>query len=145
MATSSFWYGSGLLKVAQQSLNWAGTDTFKAALTTSAYVPNQDTHTHFGDVTSEVVGTGYTAGGMSLLNRSITYDAASNEVRFLADDISWTDSTLTARYLVIYNDTPAAGSKWLLGWVNFGADQISVASSFPISFSARRVLRQTAL
>jgi hypothetical protein len=145
MATSSFWYGSGLLKVAQGGLVWDSADIIKGALLTSAYVPDQDTHTHFGDLTGEVVGAGYTAGGMVVANRSLAFDAATNEVRFLADDLIWTASTITARYLVFYNDTPAAGSKWLLAYVNFGDDQISLNSSFPISFSARRALRITAL
>ena len=39
------------------------TDTFKVMLVTAAYVENKDTHTKRSDITNEVVGTGYTAGG----------------------------------------------------------------------------------
>ena len=145
MAITSYWYGSGLLKLAQGALLWESTDAFKAALFTSSLVPAQDTQAHFGDLTGEVVGTGYTAGGMALLNRSLAFDAVSNELRFLADDVTWPGSSLTARYLVFYNDTPAAGSKWLMGYVDFGEDHTSVESAFPIAFSARRALRITAL
>lgn len=146
MAVTSFWYGTGLLKVQQQSVNWA-TDTIKAALVRSTYTPNQDSDSNYNDITAaEAPATGgYTTGGLTIANRSIAYDAATNEVRFLGDDVTWAASTITARYLVIYDDTPSAGSKWLLGYVNFGADQASSSSSFPISFSGRKVLRITAL
>jgi hypothetical protein len=40
------------------------TDTFKAMLVTSSYTPNKDTHDKRDDVTNEVAGTGYTAGGV---------------------------------------------------------------------------------
>ena len=42
------------------------TDTIKVMLVTSTYTPNQDTHTKRSDVTNEVSGTGYTAGGATL-------------------------------------------------------------------------------
>lgn len=149
MPATSYWYGLGLRRLAEGAVLWAGADDFRGALLTSAYVPAQDTHSHFDDLTNEVVGTGYTAGGLAFTNRSLTYDAASNELRFLADDLVWIDSTITARYLIIYNNTPAPAStpamKWLMGYVDFGVDHSSQASNFPISFSARRVLRITAL
>mgnify|MGYP000402675218 CR=1 FL=1 len=42
------------------------TDTFYGMLVTSTYTPNKDTHTKRSDVTNEVTGTGYTAGGMAV-------------------------------------------------------------------------------
>ena len=47
------------------------TDTIKVLLVTSAYTPDQDTHTKHSDVTNEVSGTGYTAGGATLANKSL--------------------------------------------------------------------------
>jgi hypothetical protein len=39
------------------------TDTIKVMLNTSTYVADQDVHAKRSDVTNEVTGTGYTAGG----------------------------------------------------------------------------------
>lgn len=46
------------------------TDTIKVKLVTSAYTPNQDTHTKVSDVTSEVTGSGYTSGGKALSGKT---------------------------------------------------------------------------
>ena len=42
------------------------TNTIKVALVTRPIRPNQDAHDFFDDITNEVSGTGYTAGGASL-------------------------------------------------------------------------------
>jgi len=47
-------------------------DTFKLALVTSSYTPDRDTHDNFDDITNEVSGTGYTAGGAALANLTVT-------------------------------------------------------------------------
>lgn len=54
------------------------TDTIKVMLTTSTYTENLDTHETKADVTNEVVGTGYTAGGATLASKTITYTAAAS-------------------------------------------------------------------
>jgi hypothetical protein len=52
-----------------------------------------------------------------------------------ATDVSIASSTITARYAVIYDNTPTTGAtKWLIGLVNFGADVISSASTFAITW-----------
>jgi hypothetical protein len=65
-------------------------DTMKVALVSATYTPNQGTHVFFSDVTNEVTGTGYTAGGATLA--SITVTAATSPllgyVDFTTDQIS---------------------------------------------------------
>jgi len=41
------------------------TDTIRVMLVTSSYTENKDTHTKRSDVTNEITGTGYTAGGVT--------------------------------------------------------------------------------
>src|SRR6185436_15769925 len=53
-------------------------DTLKIALTTSSYSPNKDTHDFFDDVTNEVTGTGYSAGGATLTTKTLTATAANS-------------------------------------------------------------------
>lgn len=53
-------------------------DTIKVMLTTSTYSPNLDTHETKADVTNEISGTGYTAGGVTLASKTIVYTAADS-------------------------------------------------------------------
>jgi hypothetical protein len=115
---------------------WAS-DTFKVALTTSTYSPNVDTHDFFNDVTNEVSGTGYTSGGATLGSKTSTYDTASDQVRLDAADTSWTTSTITARYAVVYYDTAGASSTDpVMGLVNFESDVSTTAGTFQITWDA---------
>jgi hypothetical protein len=57
----------------------ADTDTFKVMLVSSAYSPNKDTHDKRDDVTNEVSGTGYTAGGVTSAC-TVTKDTANDRV-----------------------------------------------------------------
>lgn len=132
-------YGLGWQKQLDGSTGrfvWA-TDTFKVALTTSTYAPNIDTHDFFNDVTNEVVGTGYTGGGVTLASKTSTYDTASDQVRLDAADVQWTTSTITGRYAVVWYDTAgASGTDPLLGLVNFESDVSTTAGTFQITWDA---------
>jgi hypothetical protein len=114
------------------------------ALTTSAFTPNQDTHNFFDDVTNEVSGTGYTAGGVTLAGKTTAYDTGTNEMRLDANDVSWTTASFTARRAVIYKDTGTAGTSPLLGYVDFGGDQTVSSGTFTITWDATGVLKITA-
>ena len=109
-------------------------DTIKVALCTSSYTPDQDAHDYFDDITNEVEGTGYTAGGEELSNKS--QNAASGTYTFDADDTVWSSSTFTARYAIIYKDTGTASTSPLIGYVNFGADVSPTASDMTIQWNA---------
>lgn len=116
------------------------TDTIKVALVTSSYTPDQDTHDFFDDVTNEVVGTGYTAGGASLANKAVTADNTDNEGVFDADDVSWTTSTITARGAVIYKSTGTASTSALIAYLDFSTDKVSTAGTFTIAWNAEGIL-----
>lgn len=118
-------------------------DTIKCALVTSSYTPNQDTHNYFDDVTNEVSGTGYTAGGATLANCAVTYDAGTNVTKFDADDVTWTGSTITARYAVIYKSTGTASTSPLIAYIDFGEDESSSSSTFEIQFNADGIFKIT--
>lgn len=120
---------------ANGAINWA-TDTTKVALTTSTYVPNIDTNTFFSDVTNEITGTGYTAGGATLASPTSSYDTASDQARFDAADTSWATSTLTARVAVVYKSTGTSTTSPLIFFVNFGADVSTTAGTFAITWDA---------
>jgi hypothetical protein len=109
--------------------------TIKVALTTATYSPNQDTHDFFDDVTNEITGTGYTAGGATLGTKTSTYDTATDQIRLGAANTTWPSSTITARRAVIWNDTAgAASTDPVMGWVDFGADFSTTAGTFQITW-----------
>lgn len=144
MAVTAKWFGQALVKALNKEID-IDSDTLKVALLANTYTPNQDTHDYWDDVSAnEVAGTGYTAGGVALANAAVTYDGGTNIVKIDADDASWANSTITARYAVIYDDTPAtAATKPLLGYVDFGVDESSVDGTFLITWSADGILRVT--
>ena len=117
------------------------TDTIKMMLVTSTYTPNQDTHTKRSDVTNEVVGAGYTAGGVALANKTVVVDNTGNTGVFDADDITIATATITARGAVLYKSRGGASSAdELIAYLDFGNDITSTAGNFVITFSASGIL-----
>jgi len=137
-------YGQFLSQALNKEIDW-DTDTIKVALLTNAYTPNQDTHNYYDDVSSnEVSGTGYTGGGITLTNKTNTYNGASNVIVLDADDVTWSSSTITARYAVVYDASPATNAtKPLIGYVDFGSDQSSSNGNFTITWDATGIVRIT--
>lgn len=138
-------YGQFLSQALNKEIDW-DTDTIKVALLTNAYTPDQDAHNYFDDVsTYEVSGaTGYTSGGASLTNKTNTYTGATNTIVLDADDTTWSSSTITARYAVIYDATPATNAtRPLIGYVDFGSDQSSSNGNFTITWDATGIVRVT--
>ncbi len=136
MAVTAAWYGKAFLAAFNAEIDWIS-DTIKMALTTSSYTPDLDAHDYFDDITNEVSGTGYSAGGAALSNKVLTYTGATNVVKFSSDPVVWTTSTITARYAVIYDATPATdATRPLIGYDNFGADVSSTAASFTVTPNA---------
>ena len=144
MAVTSYWYGQALKNVLSgEGLNWTN-DTIKVMLCSSSYVPNQDTHQFISDITGEISGTGYTAGGETLTNKTITYDSETNQTVLDADDVTWSNATLTARYAVIYKDTGVPTTSLLLGYIDFGTDVSSTNGNFTIQWDTNGIFTITA-
>jgi hypothetical protein len=120
------------------------TDDIKVMLVTSAYVPDIDTHTKASDITGEVVGTGYTAGGVSLATKAVTADNTNDLGKFDADDVTWATSTITARGAVIYKSRGGASSAdELVAYLDFVSDKVSTAGNFNLIFNANGILTLT--
>jgi len=128
-------YNSFKKKIQDGSID-LDTDTIKVALVTSSYTPDQDSHEFFDDVTNEVSGTGYTAGGATLASASVTQNNTDNRGVFDATDVEWTSSSITARGAVIYKSTGTASTSPLVGYVDFGADKTSSNGTFKIEWSS---------
>ena len=126
--------------IANGSINLA-TDAVKIMLVGSAYTPNIDTHTKRSDVTNEVSGTGYTAGGIALVNKTVTMNTTSDKGVFDADDLTISNATITARGAVLYKARGGASSAdELIAYLDFGADITSTAGNFNIAFDANGII-----
>lgn len=136
MAITSKMYGKSLEHAFKGEINWPS-DTIKVMLCTSSYVPNQDTHEFKSSVTNEVTGTGYTAGGATLGSKAfLTYDTTNNRTALDAGDVTWASSSITARYAVVYKDTGTAATSILLGYIDFGQDEVSSSGNFTIAWNS---------
>jgi hypothetical protein len=110
------------------------THTYKGMLVTSAYTENRATHTKRSDVTGEVSGTGYTAGG-NAVTLSVAVNNTTNVLTLTIGAVSWPSSTITARKLVVYRARGGASSAdELVCCVDNGADLVS--SNTTLSFAA---------
>lgn len=110
-------------------------DTFKAMLVTSTYSPNKDTHDKRNDVTNEVTGTGYTAGGTTCAV-TVTKDTANDKVTITLGSVSWSSSTITARGCVYYKSRGGASSAdEIVAYNDFGGDVSTTGGTFSVAAS----------
>jgi hypothetical protein len=118
------------------------TDTFKLMLVTSSYTASK-LHNRRDDITNEVAnGNGYTTGGATLANVTVTQDDTNDLAKFDADDVSWAGSTITARGAVLYKSRGGASSAdELVKYFDFGSDQSSVGAAFTVQFNASGILQ----
>lgn len=117
-------------------------DDIYVLMTTSSYTPDRDAHTSRADITNEVSGTGYTAGGQALASVTVTQDNTGDQLVIDAADTVWSNSTITnARIAVLYqNNGGASSGDRLIGWIDFGSNQSSVAAPFTIQWNAAGIL-----
>jgi hypothetical protein len=117
----------------------SGSTVLKAILVTSAYTPDLVNHDNYTDITDEITGTGYTAGGVTLANVSFTI--SGNILTLDVDDPEWPDSTLTAARMIILDATPAAdANKKLVCVCNFGANKSTTNKRFRVRFHLSGIL-----
>lgn len=115
------------------------TDTFKVMLTTSTYTENKDTHDFRDDITNEVTGTGYTAGGATV-TVTVTLDTANDRVDISLGSATWSSSTITARKAVYYKARGGASSADEVIAVNdFGSDVVTSSGTFTLNASTLRI------
>lgn len=119
-------------------------DTFKLALYTSSATINANTAAY--TATGEVSGPGYIAGGAALINLGVSQTNTSISTGTgLTDfeDLTFANSTITARGAMIYNVTPSANgvdgnplTNPAVCVLDFGSDKISTNGDFSIIFPA---------
>lgn len=125
-------YNQFLLK--QNNGNAIDLDTadIRLSIHTNSYVPNQ-AHAFFSDVTNEVTGTNYTAGGTQITGVTLALDG--NIVEFIFNDIVIPQSGSgfsNGRHYVLREFNAVAASSKLIGFMTEAADFGNVAG--PLTF-----------
>lgn len=96
-----------------------------------------------GDINyHEVSGTGYTAGGQEISNK--TLEQSAGDTVFDGDNVLWGSSTITARYLIVYDDIPTADEdKKLLAYLDFGENKSTSSADFEVQWNADGIFETT--
>lgn len=132
---ASLVYHSAVRDALVGNINYAS-DSFKMMLVTSSYTPDKDTHDKRNDVTNEVTGTGYTAGGAAITPTVAAVDGTNDDVEISWSAPSWPSATITARYGVIYKARGGASSAdELVACIDFGSDVSSTNGTFTATVS----------
>lgn len=137
MALSSKYFGKFFTAVGNKEHD-LDTDVYKLMLTTSSYTPDQDVHDYKNDVTNEVSGTGYTAGGATVGSIAMSYNAGTNVWSFDGLDVSWSSATIAnARYAVLYNSSPGSdATRGLVLVIDLDANISVTAGTLTIQWNA---------
>ena len=124
---ASIIYDSFLADLASGGAN--SSHSYKAMLVTSGYTENRATHTKRSDVTNEVSGTGYTAGGAAItITQSL--NTTTHVLTLTIGAVSWPSSSITSRKLIVYRTRGGASSAdELVCCIDNGSDLISSSST----------------
>ncbi len=144
MAVTGFIFGSVFLAAFNEEIDWLTDSAIKLMLMTSSYTPAQ-THDYKDDITNEVAGSGYSAGGKAITSPTITYTSGTGILKMDAADVSWTASTITARYCALYDEDSggADSSRPLIIYQDFGADVSTNNGTFTIAWHADGIVEIT--
>lgn len=113
------------------NFNTGTTDVYKIALYTNAATLDATTAAYTS--TGEVVGTGYTAGGNTLLVAQVPTTGNSGSVAYLSFDNAVWNGAITARGALIYKANGTTNPTVCV--LDFGADKSSSAT-FTVQFPA---------
>ena len=127
----------------------SGGHTIKQTLHT-AYTPDIDTHTIWGDtgVSTTEYGTanGYTAGGKTLAGQDVTQDNTNDRGVFDATDPVWTSlgalSPATPSHTIQWDDTPTSPADPLIAVWELGSTATN-GGDYTLQFGANGILLLT--
>ena len=112
-----------------------GSDNIYVALVTDSYSPDRAAD-EFWDVPQayEITGDEYVTDGALLASKVIAVDGTGHYGVLTAADVTWAASTITAHYAVLYCKKSTAATSPLIGYIDFGTDESTVATDFKLTF-----------
>lgn len=115
-----------------------GLDPLMCMLVAPGYTPNQNTHKFKSIVTNEILGSGYTAGGIEVTGIQLTYTGATKTLKVTGSNLVWPSVTFPSpgpKYGVLYiaSDLPITAQP-LVAWVDFGENVSRTDEPFYITW-----------
>lgn len=114
-------------------------DTLKTLLHSS--VPSEtniDSWIARSDITNEITGTGYTAGGVAQALTFPAVDTTNNRQSITLTNLSpgWSSSTFSAVGATIYKNSGTSTTDYLIEFVDFGGTFTCTAGTFTITYTS---------
>lgn len=94
-------------------------------------------------IAAEIIGTGYTAGGVTVSSPTFTAGGTNNSVATFttATTPTWTGATFSANQAILYQSS--ASTYQLLGFFDFGGAVSPSAENFQLNINASGLLTAT--
>lgn len=117
------------------------TDTFYVMAMTATYSENFDTHNRRDDITNEVSGTGYAAGGNSVTITLNAYDTVNNRYEITLGGTTWPSSTLSSvqKFAYYKRRGGASSADELIALIDNGAGVTTSNGTLTLNASTLRV------
>ena len=133
--------------LANGAVKFDGSQTFKVMLvssvpTTTETTGNQDAWVNRSDVTNEITGTGYSAGGIAqafTLN-ALTLVGNQQTVTWTNITNGWTSATFSAVGAIIYLNSGTNTTDKLLHFIDFGGTVSCTSGNFSITYSSNFIV-----
>ena len=113
-----------------------GGATYKLALYTSSKTVSASDPTAYNTTNQVANGNGYTTGGATLANPSVTGGSSASTAFVDFDDVSFTSASFTARFAQIYRSDGSAPTNNSVLVLDFGGDFTATNGTFTIQFPA---------
>ena len=116
-----------------------GTDTLKVLLVSS--VPSEanfDAWVSRADVTNEITGTGYSAGGIAQAYSLDALDTTNNRQSITLTNITngWSASTFSALGAIVFKNSGTASTDYLVSFIDFAGTVSCTNGTFSITYSS---------
>lgn len=129
-------YNRFFYRLATAATNWSTAGAWKVALVGPTYTFNKDYNLWSSVSSTQITGTGYTAGGKSLLSPTVTEDDTNDWAQLDAADRTWTTGTFSAAGAVIYR---VSGSH-LVCFFSFGTTKTCNAGNFTLQWNSNGIM-----
>lgn len=113
-------------------------DSFKVMLVDGSYTPDKAAHSKRSDVSGEITGTGYSAGGSSVtVGVSLS---GSDRIDTALGGALWSNATITAAAAVYYKSRGGLDSAdELIAYIDFGGNVTATNGDFQLTASTLRL------
>ena len=116
-------------------------EDIKLLLVDETYVFDPTTQYNLDDIAEEVTGTGYTTGGKSLSNKSVTGYPDEGLSVYYADDVVWTSSSIRAYGAIMYQNTGTPATSKLIAYFDFGGPKVTTNEAFSVRWGEEGILK----